>query len=116
MSEAITELAFRIADNAARCDIETLCSPVGGEPRTVEEIRSCWFDLDQVKDPDDSFMVSVSVEYLERRGLLKRHPTQVNWVRPRHTQSMALGEEPAPCFPCVHVAEGPGPHRPRPSQ
>lgn len=99
MCEAITQLAFQIADNAARCDIETLCQPVGGEPRTVEEIRTCWFDLDQVKDPEDTFMVEVSVQYLERRGLLRRHPAHLNWVRPGQGDSAVPTVKLVPCFP-----------------
>ena len=84
MIDQITQLAFQLADSAASSDIEILCALVGGEPQTVEEIRACWFDLNQISDPDDTPRVATSVEYLDRRGLLKRHPTHNNWVRPRH--------------------------------
>ncbi len=84
MVDQITQLAFQLADSAASSDIEILCAPVGGEPQTIEEMRACWFDLNQIRDPDDIPRVATSVEYLDRRGLLKRHPTHNNWVRPRH--------------------------------
>lgn len=92
MTDQITQLAFQIADNAARCDIEILCIPVGGEPSSVEEIRTCWFDLNRVIDPADNcqvMLVNTSAAYLEYRGLLDRHPAHFNWVRPRHTKTDA---------------------------
>ena len=87
MIDSITQLAFQIADSAASRDIEILCAPVGGEPQTIEEIRTCWFDLHQIIDPIDAPMVEQSVEYLESRGLLRHHPTHNHWVRPKHEQS-----------------------------
>lgn len=87
MSERATELAFQIADSAARCDIESLCVPVGGEPSDIEAIRTCWFDLDHVSDPWAITLVRTCAEYLELRGLLMRHPMHLNWVRPRHPLS-----------------------------
>jgi len=84
MVDRVTELAFEIADNAAMCDIELLCAPVGGEPTNIEAMRTCWYDLDRTRDPDDHHFVQVSAEYLELRGLLRRHPERPNWVRPRH--------------------------------
>lgn len=84
MTDRVIELAFQIADIAASCDIEILCAPAGGEPASVEEIRACWFDLDQVIDPADAAIVKRSVEYLDRRGMLRRHPVYANWVRPQH--------------------------------
>ena len=84
MIDRVTQLAFQIADSAASCDIEIHCAPVGGEPSGIEEMRVCWFDLNQVIDPTDVQIVKTSVEYLDYRGLLNRHPTHVNWARPRH--------------------------------
>lgn len=84
MTDRVTQLAFQIADSAASCDIEVLCAPVGGEPSSIEEIRACWFDLDQIIDPADAEIVRRSVEYLDCRGLLRRHPEHANWVRPWH--------------------------------
>ena len=84
MTDRVTQLAFQIADGAASCDIEILCAPVGGEPSSIEEIRSCWFDLNQIIDPEDAAIVRTSAEYLDSRGLLMRHPEHANWVRPRH--------------------------------
>ncbi|RZI42818.1 hypothetical protein EGT07_12595 [Herbaspirillum sp. HC18] len=84
MTDRVIQLAYQIADGAASCDIEILCAPVGGEPLNVEEIRACWFDLNQVIDPADTSIVNIAVEYLELRGLLKRHPVNAHWVRPRH--------------------------------
>jgi hypothetical protein len=89
MTDRITQLAFKIADGSARSDIEILCAPVGGEPTTIDEIRACWYDLDQVIDPATIAVVRISAEYLACRGLLKRHPVHTNWVRPRHTASEA---------------------------
>lgn len=90
MADRVTELAFQIADVAASCDIEILCAPVGGEPASVAEIRACWFDLDHVVDRTDTAIVQRSVEYLEGRGLLKRHPIHPNWVRPQHAAAKAI--------------------------
>ena len=84
MTDRVTQLAFQIADGAASCDIEILCAPVGGEPSNIEEIRTCWFDLNQIIDPEDAAIVRTSAEYLDSRGLLMRHPDHANWVRPRH--------------------------------
>lgn len=84
MTDRITRLAIQIADGAASCDIEILCAPVGGEPSNIEEIRACWFDLHRVIDPSDAAIVRTSAEYLACRGLLARHPTHANWVRPRY--------------------------------
>lgn len=88
MADRVTQLAFQIADIAASSDIEILCVPVGGEPANVEEIRACWFDLEQV-DPADKATVKRSAEYLDGRGLLKRHPVYPNWVRPQHAAQLA---------------------------
>lgn len=82
--DQLTELAFQLADSTASSDIETLCAPVGGEPKSIEEIRTCWFDLTQIRDSVDIPLVEKSVAYLDRRGLLERHPTHYHWVRPRH--------------------------------
>jgi hypothetical protein len=87
MTDRVIQLALQIADSAASCDIEILCAPVGGEPSNIAAIRACWFDINQIIDPDEMQVVIKSVEYLDRRGLLKRHPTHVNWVRPRHATS-----------------------------
>lgn len=88
MANRITQLAFAIADSAARCDIEVLCMPVGGEPSCLEEIQTCWFDLERIIEPGDNYrMVNTSAEYLDSRGLLDRHPAHGNWVRPRHITS-----------------------------
>lgn len=81
--DRVTQLAFQIADGAARCDIEMLCGAAGGEPKTVEEMRECWYDLNQLADTMDALMVRTAVEYLDYRGLLTRHPTQPHWVRTR---------------------------------
>lgn len=89
MTDRVTELAFQIADVAARSDIEIFCVPVGGEPANVEEIRACWFDLEQV-DPADKATVNRSAEYLDGRGLLKRHPVCPNWVRPQHAALQSI--------------------------
>ncbi len=82
MKDRVIQLAVQIADSAASCDIEILCVPVGGEPSNVEEMRTCWFDLNQLVDPEDATIVRTSAEYLDSRGLLKRHPARANWVRP----------------------------------
>lgn len=84
MTDRVTQLAFQIADDAASCDVEIHCAPVGGEPDGIDEIRACWFDLNEVIDPADAAMVRASAEYLDCRGLLMRHPGHANWVRPRH--------------------------------
>lgn len=84
MTDRVTELAFQIADIAASCDIEILCAPAGGEPVGAEGIRACWFDLEQIIDPADASIVRRSAEYLDGRGLLRRHPIYPNWVRPQH--------------------------------
>ena len=84
MTDRVIQLAFQIADSAASCDIEILCAPVGGEPTSIDEIRTCWFDLNKVIDPDNIAIVKASAEYLACRELLMRHPKHANWVRPKH--------------------------------
>lgn len=40
MNNRTTKLAFEIADDAASCDIETMCLPVGGEPETRRALKA----------------------------------------------------------------------------
>lgn len=84
MTDRTTQLAFEIADSAASSDIECYCQTAGGEPKTVEEMRSCFYDIANPTDPEDAECIAVAVEYLDSRGLLKRHQENANWVRPRH--------------------------------
>lgn len=82
VTHRITELAFELADNAARSDIECMCEQVGS-PRTIEAFITCFYDLGRIPDPEDAPYVAKAVEYLDARGLLKRHPSNENWVRPQ---------------------------------
>jgi hypothetical protein len=87
MGERITDLAFKIADDAARADIEIMCKPVGDQADTVDAMRSCWYDLTQPIDPELAPFVAQAVEYLDGRGLLKHHPEHTGWTRPQNAQS-----------------------------
>jgi hypothetical protein len=69
-SRKIVELAFEIADEAARCDIESNC--LGGP-------RGKWWDLGT--GGDASWYVLRAARYLEQRGKLRHHPKQRNLVQ-----------------------------------
>jgi hypothetical protein len=83
MIDRTTELALQIADNAASSDIECHCVP-SKEPTNAEEFRTCFYDIQNVTDPETAATVATALEYLELRGLLRRHPDNPAWVRPIH--------------------------------
>ena len=81
MNARTTDLAFQLADDTARSDIETLCKPVGGEPQTIEAMQTCYYDTTALYDLEMSERVKIALEYLDGRGMLKRHPSNANWLR-----------------------------------
>lgn len=94
MTANITTMAFRLADSAARSDIETMCRSFtedGGEPVSTEEIRTCWYDTRAVIDPENVRCVEEALEYLECRGMLKLHPTKASWLRVVNAPTIAGG-------------------------
>ena len=74
---AVLSLALKIADHAARSDIECMCEWAGASPSGPH-----WYDTTNV-NPDDREFVKDAVIYLRGRGLLDQHPTNPLWVRPR---------------------------------
>lgn len=85
----LQELQQKIADSTARSDIECYCRTAGGEPQTVEALRSCFYDTAQVVDLGDAEAVADAVEYLTLRGLLRIHPANARWVRPIDVSELA---------------------------
>ncbi len=77
------ELAVRIADDAARADIETSCPSFTGdgrEPMTAEEIRSAWYDVAGA-GTESRGVVEIALHYLTLRGKIIHHPSRNTWVR-----------------------------------
>ncbi len=84
------ELAVRIADDAARADIETRCPSFTGdgrEPANAEEIRAAWYDTAGACR-ECAPHVQTALHYLTLRGRLILHPSRNGWVR------LACGQEP----------------------
>lgn len=95
MTANITAMAFRIADSAARSDIETMCRSFtedGREPVGAEEIRACWYDVHDVIDPENVRYVAEALQYLRGRGMLLKHPTTVGWLRVLDVPTIASPE------------------------
>lgn len=81
--EYTRRLAFQIADDAARADIETWCPSFtndGREPVTTDEIRAAWYDVSR-PDEEGARFVSVAVRYLLLRGRIEQHPLKRTWMR-----------------------------------
>lgn len=90
MTTNVTDLAFRFADETARSDVECMCLSIredGKAPETPEQMRDCWYDT--ATDADDLPYVERALEYLELRGMLKRHPTNADWVRVKEEATIA---------------------------
>ena len=90
MNARLLKLQVKLAYQAACSNIELMCKSLNKEcrePEGVEQIRTCWYDITHVTEGMEPF-VSESVEYLEQRKLLKRHPINVHWVRPVHEFEM----------------------------
>jgi len=83
MNARISDLAFRIADDAARADIEIMCRPVGNNSESVEAMRTCWYDVAHPFDPELAPCIAIAVEYLDGRGMLRRHPDNAEWLHVR---------------------------------
>jgi hypothetical protein len=80
MSALVTMLlAVKIADEAARSDLECLCAFVQDGGDTADHR---WCDTSCVAEDGDGF-VRDALAYLWQRGLLDRHPTHDHLVRPR---------------------------------
>jgi hypothetical protein len=65
-------LQTKIAQNAARADIEIYCDDMGDG----------WYNLYTISDPEIVPTVAEAVEYLAGMGKLMRHPVHASWVRP----------------------------------
>lgn len=76
----IEALAYEIADDAARIEIESLCV---GRPAFGPE----WLDIANVDGSEETECVDRAVRYLECRGRLKHHPDNPELVK-------VCGEEP----------------------
>lgn len=72
----VVGMAIKIADDAARSDIECNCAfDFDGGP-------AHWCDTTTIRD-DATGLVNDALIYLDARGLLDRHPTRTHLVRPR---------------------------------
>lgn len=72
----IAALQAKIAQSAARADIEIYCDDMGDG----------WYNLYAISDPEIVPTVAEAVEYLAGMGKLMRHPVHTNWVRPIHIE------------------------------
>lgn len=63
-ADAVSDLAFAIADDSSRADIECSCAEVA----TADGFR--WYDTEDVADEDDRKFVALAVHYLTLRGRL----------------------------------------------
>lgn len=92
MTDHLTDLAFRFADEAARSDIECMCSMLredGQAPETPEQMRAGWYDVVNLADFENLPYVNRALEYLALRGKLKRHPLNLSWIRVRDEPTIA---------------------------
>lgn len=70
------QLALQIADDAARCDVESYC--------TKFQLRwRVWYDTEVLRPEGIEVEQGVerAVRYLDLRGALQRHPQQAHLVR-----------------------------------
>ena len=84
----LIELAFEIADSAARSDVEFHCAHHSGDAAT-----GWWYDTTNIDDLAEGWREELdkSIDYCERRGLLKRMPGAPHVVGfERHTERSAL--------------------------
>lgn len=87
MTTRFEQLKDKLALQAAVSNIEVNCRPTnedGSEASGTGHGSTCWYDITKIQETDGHAeeFVSDSVELLESCGLLKRHPTNANWVRP----------------------------------
>lgn len=91
MNDCTTEeLAYQLADSAARSDIEVMCAAVtddGREPDSLQEISTCWYDVSNVLIAEDWPAVNKALEYLQRRCMLEHCPDRYEWVRIKTRES-----------------------------
>lgn len=85
MTDRTEELAYKLADNVARSDIETYCL------WTSEMPIGRWFDTQKldshVRDLDLRHAIDEALEYLDGRGMLERCPDRAEWVRIKTRES-----------------------------
>lgn len=92
MNDRVTDLAFEFADETARSDIECMCLLTredGKAPETPEQLKACWYDVANFHDEEHEPYVTRALEYLELRGMLKRHPTNIDWVQVKDEPTIA---------------------------
>ena len=67
----LIDLAFEIADSAARSDVECHCAHHSGDAAT-----GWWYDTTKIDDLAEGWREELdkSIHYCEQRGLLKRMP------------------------------------------
>ncbi|MGO1072291.1 hypothetical protein [Lysobacter sp. CA199] len=70
----VESLAFSIADESARADIETMC------PYQYDASGRPWFDTTLVTDVDDRPYVEAALQYLILRDLIQLSPQSPNLV------------------------------------
>jgi len=70
----LSHLQQKIADEAARSDIESLCTPI----IQCYGSAASWYSI---ISPDFQATVDIAVEYLTLRGRIARHPVHAYWVR-----------------------------------
>ena len=93
MISILNLLAYKIADDAARADIECYCTARmedGSEPQKTSDHATCWYDSLDIPDPEMRATVEVALLYLSARGMVQWHTTQQGWIRPLHTRPNQL--------------------------
>jgi hypothetical protein len=93
MDEIVVSMAFKIADDAARSDIECHCvarMEDGSEPLETSDHATCWYDSTTIPDPEMRATVEAALLYLVARGMVQWHATRRGWVRPLHSRPMEL--------------------------
>jgi hypothetical protein len=73
----LSELAFKLADDAARSAIECMCAP----PPGMESKQPRWYDVEDLLDSADANTIKEAVEYLSGRDLLVFHAEDASLVR-----------------------------------
>lgn len=73
VSPELAAQAYELADSFCMCDIECNTAPVKSDGRR-------WWNTGAVDEFDDGG-IAKSIEYLDARGLVIRHPDNPHWVR-----------------------------------
>lgn len=88
MNPNLIAMAFKIADSAARSDIECFCTQVGTDGKPGQPGHRHWYDSTTVDDLYPPAEMQEVIWYLEQRSILIRHPVNKAFVSFKHDEAI----------------------------